>query len=138
MSSEIHQKSFGKYATLLALLGEKPALELMPDHREFSMVTGKVGSMDLKKVISSVETAAKRNELINPCIYREAHSLYHAIVEAAEGVSRGNLSGAEVMRTVGHSVSVGRGYPYEDQNEGEWLAVCFYGTIGAPIKVKEH
>src|SRR5699024_4753036 len=92
MSSEIHQKSFGKYATLLALLGEKSALELMPDHREFSMVTGKVGSMDLKKVISSVETAAKRNELINPGIYRETHALYHAIIEAAEGVTHGKLS----------------------------------------------
>ena len=138
MSSEIHQKSFGKYATLLALLGEKPALELMPDHREFSMVTGKVGSMDLKKVISSVETAAKRNELINPGIYRETHALYHAIIEAAEGVTRGKLSVGEVMRTVGLSFSVVRGYPYEDQNEGDWLAVCFYGTIGAPIKGKEH
>lgn len=138
MSSEIHQKAFGKYATLAALLGQKTALELMPEHEEFKVITGKVGSMDLKKVISSVETAAKRNELINPDIYRETHALYHAIIEAAEGVTRGKLSVGEVMRTVGLSFAVVRGCPYEDPNEGEWLAICFYGTIGAPIKGKEH
>ena len=72
MSNETHQKAFGKYATLSALLGEEAALELMPDHEEFSVITGKVGSMDLKKVISSVETAAKRNELINPDIMQSS------------------------------------------------------------------
>ncbi len=81
--------------------------------------------MDLKKVISSVETAAKRNQLIDGEMYRETHALYHAIIEAAEGVTRGKLSVGEVMRTVGLF-------------EGEWIAVCFYGTIGAPIKGKEH
>ncbi len=138
MSSEIQQKAFGKYATLAALLGQETALGLMPEHEGFKVIAGKVGSMDLKKVISSVETAAKRNELINPDIYRETHALYHAIIEAAEGVTRGKLSVGEVMRTVGLSFAVVRGHPYEDQNEGEWIAVCFYGTIGAPIKGKEH
>lgn len=132
------QGAFGKYATIIALTDQKTALKLLPDFKNFKVVTGKVGSMDLKKVISSVETAAKRGDLINADVYRETHALYHAIIEAIEGVTRGRLSVGEVMRTVGLSFSVVRGNPYGDASEGEWLAVCFYGTIGAPIKGKEH
>lgn len=51
---------------------------------------GKVGSMNMQKVISSVETAVKRNGLIEDGVYRETHALYHAILEALEGVTRGN------------------------------------------------
>lgn len=140
----VHEQSrqkdnaFGKYATLIALTDQKTALKLLPEFKGFQVTTGKVGSMDLKKVISSVETAAKRNGLINEAVYRESHALYHAIIEAIEGVTRGRLSVGEVMRTVGLSFSIVRGNPYEDSREGEWLAVCFYGTIGAPIKGKEH
>ncbi|MCG1010587.1 hut operon transcriptional regulator HutP [Salinicoccus sp. ID82-1] len=132
------QQAFGKYATLVALTDADTALGLMPEYKSFKVVTGKVGSMDLKKVISSVETAAKRNQLINGEVYRETHALYHAIIEAAEGVTRGKLSVGEVMRTVGLTFSVVRGRPYAEVDEGEWIAVCFYGTIGAPIKGKEH
>ncbi|TVT28046.1 hut operon transcriptional regulator HutP [Salinicoccus cyprini] len=132
------QQAFGKYATLVALTDAGTALGLMPEYKSFKVVTGKVGSMDLKKVISSVETAAKRNQLINGEVYRETHALYHAIIEAAEGVTRGKLSVGEVMRTVGLTFSVVRGRPYAEADEGEWIAVCFYGTIGAPIKGKEH
>lgn len=132
------RSAFGKYATIIALTDQKTALNLLPDFKHFKVVTGKVGSMDLKKVISSVETAAKRGNLINADVYRETHALYHAIIEAVEGVTRGRLSVGEVMRTVGLSFSIVRGNPYEDPSEGEWLAVCFYGTIGAPIKGKEH
>ncbi|GAB3068408.1 hut operon transcriptional regulator HutP [Salinicoccus sesuvii] len=132
------QQAFGKYAALVALTDADTAFGLMPEYKSFKVVTGKVGSMDLKKVISSVETAAKRNQLINGDIYRETHALYHAIIEAAEGVTRGKLSVGEVMRTVGLTFSVVRGRPYPETVEGEWIAVCFYGTIGAPIKGKEH
>ncbi|WP_020007136.1 hut operon transcriptional regulator HutP [Salinicoccus albus] len=138
MNSGTNQQAFGKFSALIALTGEKTALELMPEYQNFKVITGKVGSMDLKKVISSVETAAKRNEMIDGELYRETHALYHAIIEAAEGVTRGKLSVGEVMRTVGLAFSVVRGSPYGDPAEGEWIAVCFYGTIGAPIKGKEH
>lgn len=138
MSGLENQDSFGKYAALMALLGETEAQQLMPDYGHYKTVAGKVGSMDLKKVISAVETAAKRNGVINGDVYRETHALYHAIVEAAEGVTRGKLSVGEIMRTVGLSFSVVRGRAFKDHHEGEWIAVCFYGTIGAPIKGKEH
>ena len=129
---------FGKFATLVALTDKNTALGICPQFDSYKVVTGKVGSMELKKVISSVETAAKRGGLIHSDIYRETHALYHAIIEAAEGVTRGKLSVGDIMRTVGLSFSVVRGSPYTDKREGEWLAVCFYGTIGAPIKGKEH
>lgn len=129
---------FGKFATLVALTDQKTALGICPQFDSYKVVTGKVGSMELKKVISSVETAAKRGGLIHSDIYRETHALYHAIIEAAEGVTRGKLSVGDIMRTVGLSFSVVRGRPYTETREGEWLAVCFYGTIGAPIKGKEH
>ncbi|MHC0551373.1 hut operon transcriptional regulator HutP [Salinicoccus sp. CNSTN-B1] len=132
------QQSFGKYATLTALVNQETAQQLMPEYASFQVTTGKVGSMDLKKVISSVETAAKRNGIINGEVYRETHALYHAIIEAAEGVTRGKLSVGEIMRTVGLTFSIVRGRPYTEDAEGEWIAVCFYGTIGAPIKGKEH
>ncbi len=133
-----NQQAFGKFATIIALLGEDEARKLLPEFKDYTVVSGKVGTMDLKKVISSVETAAKRNAVIDEEKYRETHALYHAIIEAAEGVTRGKLSVGEIMRTVGLRFAVVRGRPYTDQNEGEWIAVCFYGTIGAPIRGKEH
>lgn len=129
---------FGKFASLVALTDENTARKLMPEFKAFRVITGKVGSMDLKKVIASVETAAKREALINDEIYRETHALYHAIVEAIQGVTRGDLAVGDIMRTVGLEFSVIRGKPYIGDNEGEWIAVCFYGTIGAPIRGKEH
>lgn len=134
----IQNNEIGKLAALVALTDERTALDIAPHLSGYEVVTGKVGSMELKKVIASVETAAKRGNLIDGDTYRETHALYHAIIEAAEGVTRGKLSVGDIMRTVGLSFSVVRGRPYEDAREGEWLAVCFYGTIGAPIKGKEH
>lgn len=137
MTQSTHRE-FGKFTTLVALTDEKTALGILPDFDSFKVMTGKVGSMDLSKVISSVETAAKRGGLIDGNIYRETHSLYHAILEALQGVTRGDLSVGEIMRTVGLRFAIVRGNPYDSDDEGEWLAVCFYGTIGAPIKGKEH
>ena len=40
-------------------------LSILPHFESFKVMTGKVGSMDLSKVIASVETAAKRGGIIN-------------------------------------------------------------------------
>ncbi|KAB7704692.1 hut operon transcriptional regulator HutP [Bacillus aerolatus] len=128
----------GKIATLLAMLDDN---EQSPFESLFSEVTfcrGKVGSMNMQKVISAVETAVKRQQLIDEDVYRETHALYHAILEALEGVTRGQLAIGEMMRTVGLRFAVVRGKPYKDKKEGEWIAVAFYGTIGAPVKGLEH
>src|SRR5699024_3029425 len=129
---------FGKFASLVALTDEDTARSLMPEFKSFRVITGKVGTMDLKKVIASVETAAKREGIINDEVYRETHALYHAIVEAIQGVTRGDLAVGDIMRTVGLEFSIIRGNPYVEDGEGEWIAVWFYGTIGAAIRGKEH
>ena len=129
---------FGKFASVVALTDEDTARSLMPEFKSFRVITVKVGTMDLKKVIASVETAAKREGIINDEVYRETHALYHAIVEAIQGVTRGDLAVGDIMRTVGLEFSIIRGKPYVEDGEGEWIAVCFYGTIGAPIRGKEH
>ena len=137
MTQSTHRE-FGKFTTLVALTDEKKALEILPQFSSFKVMTGKVGSMDLSKVISSVETAAKRGGIIDENVYRETHALYHAILEALQGVTRGDLSVGEIMRTVGLKFAIVRGNPYDVEAEGEWISICFYGTIGAPIKGKEH
>jgi hut operon positive regulatory protein len=130
--------AIGKTAILLAALTEEEMQLLNPALDHVSFCQGKVGSMNMQKVISAVETAAKRHELINPGYYRETHALYHAIMEGMEGVTRGHLAIGDMSRTVGLRFAVVRGKPFEDDGEGEWIAVAFYGTIGAPIKGSEH
>jgi hut operon positive regulator len=43
-----------------------------------------------------------------------------------------------VLRTVGLSFAILRGNPYENEQEGDWIAESLYGTIGAPVKGSEH
>ncbi|NDI34946.1 hut operon transcriptional regulator HutP [Chengkuizengella sediminis] len=123
----------GKHAMLLLLSEDKCN---MPD--SWKSCTGKVGTMDSQKIVAAIETAAKSNGIIDGDIYRETHALYHAIIEALHGITRGQLSIGSVLRTVGLRFSIVRGNPYEKQQEGEWIAVALYGTIGAPIKGLEH
>ncbi|CAA7600221.1 Hut operon regulatory protein HutP [Acididesulfobacillus acetoxydans] len=100
---------------------------------------GRVGAMDLMKVVAAVETAAKRNRLIDEEQYREVHALYHAIIEAIQGVGRGTMQFGEILRTVGLTFAVVRGPMFPQGAEpGDWIAVCLYGTIGAPRKGFEH
>jgi hut operon positive regulator len=99
---------------------------------------GKVGSMEAHKIVAAIETAAKHEQIIIPNLYRESHALYHAIIEALSGVTRGDNQIGTVLRTVGLTFSVVRGNPYKDPEEGDWLAVALYGTIGAPVKGLEH
>ncbi|GLY11681.1 hut operon transcriptional regulator HutP [Pseudobacillus badius] len=128
----------GKIATLLAMLSDEECRLFDELLDQVSFCQGKVGSMNTQKVISAVETAVKRHQLIEENRYRETHALYHAILEALEGVTRGQLAIGEMMRTVGLRFAVVRGKPYKEAGEGEWLAVAFYGTIGAPVKGLEH
>jgi hut operon positive regulatory protein len=132
------KRRIGKIAILFAMLNEQERAAFPKLFQEVQICEGKVGSMDMQKVISAVETAVKRSGLINEEIYRETHALYHAILEALEGVMRGQWAIGDMMRTVGLRFAVIRGNPYSNEAEGEWLAVAFYGTIGAPIKGLEH
>jgi hut operon positive regulator len=130
----------GRNAILLAMLEEEEEAEIIThlDALEWRYCKGKVGSMELQKIVSSIETAAKRNNVVNSELYREMHALYHAVIEAVQGVTRGQVELGDLMRTVGLRFAVVRGKPYENDEEGEWIAVALYGTIGAPIRGLEH
>lgn len=126
--------SIGRVAVLAALADDPGTIvEKAKDHR---ITTGRVGTMDLQKVIAAVETAARRHGLISG-EYAEEHALYHAIIEALHGVSRGQLLLGTVLRTVGLRFAVARG-PRLPRDATVWIAVAFYGTIGQPVKGNEH
>jgi len=125
----------GRTAMMLALTENEEALM---KNENVVWCVGKVGTMDAQKVVAAIETAAKQNGVINGALYREVHSLYHAILEAIQGVTRGHVQLGDVLRTVGLRFAVVRGKPYKNVNEGDWIAVALYGTIGAPIKGSEH
>ncbi|WP_439741221.1 hut operon transcriptional regulator HutP [Bacillus pseudomycoides] len=127
----------GRMAMLLALAdeNESPVLSIP---KGWKYCPGKVGSMNSQKVVAAMETAAKSNQVIDTDVYRETHALYHAIMEALYGVTRGQIQLADVLRTVGLRFAIVRGTPYDGKKEGEWVAVALYGTIGAPVKGSEH
>ncbi len=99
--------------------------------------TGKVGSMDLPKIIAAVETAARREGLLDSS-YRAHHAIYHATIDALQGLTRGPVELGNMLRTVGLRYAVVIGPRIANDGEGPWLAVAMYGTIGAPIKGHEH
>ncbi|WP_079527384.1 hut operon transcriptional regulator HutP [Halobacillus hunanensis] len=128
----------GKLAMLVVSLTPAELEPFTSQLKDVEYCQGRAGSMNMQKVIAAVETAAKRSQIISNELYRETHALYHAILEALEGVMRGQIGAGDMMRTVGLRFAIVRGSPYEQLDEGEWLAVAFYGTIGAPVKGLEH
>ncbi|WP_096186257.1 hut operon transcriptional regulator HutP [Evansella halocellulosilytica] len=137
----IPDKRIGRTAMHLALTGERsPDGDYIKKLNEDNLIfcQGKAGSMEINKVVAAIETAAKKNDIIRCDIYRETHALYHATMEGLNGITRGQFQLGTVLRSVGLNFAVVRGNPYTNENEGEWIAVAFYGTIGAPIKGKEH
>ncbi|MDF2645604.1 MULTISPECIES: hut operon transcriptional regulator HutP [unclassified Paenibacillus] len=132
----------GKLSMLLAVLRDHSWNEDVENElkeKGYRYVVGKVGAMDLNKVIAAIETTAKNNHIINKDIYHEVHALYHAIIEALQGVGRGMVQFGDILRTVGLTFSIVRGKLGESSEQsGEWIAVSIYGTIGAPKKGFEH
>ena len=160
----------GRTALLLATEerpGRERALREEAERLGFRVVTGRVGSMEAQKVVAAVEIACRREGLVRADAYREEHALYHAILEALQGVARGQVAFGSILRTVGLSFAVVRG-PRRAGTvagesgaaggagaadpagatdtagssgaaaDGQWLAVALYGTIGAPVKGWEH
>lgn len=132
----------GKLAILLAVLQEhewKKIVEQELHTRDFRYTIGRVGAMDMIKVIAAIETAAKNNNIIDSNSYREVHSLYHAIIETIQSIGRGIVQFGDILRTVGLTFAIVRGKMSGSvEHAGEWIAVCAYGTIGAPKKGFEH
>ncbi len=131
----------GKTAIMYALADGELELELQRAAAEkgYTLIKGRVGSMNTEKIFAAVETAALRENLIRKDHYRETHALYHATLDAFVGICRGQLGLGNMLRTVGLIFAVAKGPRSTDQREdGNWVAVVLYGTIGAPIKGYEH
>ncbi|RUS46205.1 hut operon transcriptional regulator HutP [Cohnella sp. AR92] len=142
-SESVSKFPVGKLAILLAVLQDhewRRTVERGLIAEGYRFTIGRVGAMDMMKVIAAIETAAKNNRIIDSESYREVHAVYHAIIEALQGVGRGEVQFGNILRTVGLTFSIVRGKfsggPVE--HEGDWIAVAIYGTIGAPKKGFEH
>lgn len=134
-------EQIGKTAIMFALAGEEMEEKLRQEAalRGFALIKGRVGSMNTEKIFAAVETAAQREGLLSQEHYREKHALYHATLEAFAGICRGQIGLGDMLRTVGLIFAVARGPRRTDQLEdGDWVAVVLYGTIGAPVKGYEH
>lgn len=135
-----HNITLGKMAVLLVLHDATAEQELrqVGNSLGWRIHKGRVGSMDSAKIFAAVETAAKREGLINEQ-YREEHALYHSILEAYSGICRGQTGLGNVMRSAGLLFSIVRGTRLPGStDDGEWVAVALYGSMGAPIKGYEH
>ncbi len=135
----VHYSSLGKTALLIAMAEGNEIEDYVSGAREkgFEVVAGKVGSMDVQKIIAAVETAAKRGGLTDES-YRSQHALYHAILDALQGLGRGPLQLGNILRTVGLRFAVVKGSRTREDSDDLWIAVSMYGMIGAPIKGHEH
>jgi len=134
-------ESIGRTAIVYAVTeGElEESLVLKAKANGYAVIKGKVGSMNTEKIFAAVEVAAQREGLIRKDYYRDTHALYHATLDAFNGICRGQLGLGNMLRTVGLIFTVVRGpRNVEQQEDGDWLAVVFYGTIGAPVKGYEH
>jgi hut operon positive regulator len=128
-------------AAMQVVLAEKPLRDELTLHlagQGYRIATGQVGSMNLDRVVAAIETAAKR-ESVTRADYPEEHSLYHAIIDALQGVGRGPMALGTILRTVGLRFSIVRGPRVPgDPSTGDWVAVAIYGQIGGPQKGNEH
>ncbi len=131
----------GKIAVMFALADEMQEKQI---HRQASengyvLIKGRVGSMNMEKIFAAVETAALRERIIREDSYRDKHAIYHAIMDALVGICRGQMGLGNMLRTVGLIFTVVSGpRSTEHKDDGKWVAVAMYGTIGAPIKGYEH
>lgn len=132
--------SIGKTALLLCISSESEEEMIRKTSilNGYKVVKGRVGSMDSAKIFAAVETAAKKECLINAS-YRDEHSLYHTVLEAYSGICRGQVGLGNILRTAGLTFSIVRGPRIlGDSSDGEWLAVALYGSMGAPVRGNEH
>ncbi len=136
----MEQLGIGKIAITLALSDKKTGNQLIKQYEEegYRLLRGQVGTMDVKKIYASIETAVYREDMIREN-YHEEHALYHAVSEALSGYCRGDIALDSVLRTTGLSFAVIRGeLAVGESSGGDWIAVVLYGFIGSPRRGFEH
>lgn len=135
----MNKRGIGKIALLLAIDdGDMENLKEYYEKKNYVIYKGQAGSMDAKKIVAAIETAASREDIIREN-YHEEHALYHAIIEALSGYCRGQVMLGEVLRSAGLTFTIVRGTLIEDEpSSGNWIAVVLYGQIGSPRRGFEH
>lgn len=135
----MEKKGIGKIALMLALTsGDIENMKKYYETKNYVILKGHAGSMDPKKIVAAIETAASREDIIREN-YHEEHALYHAIIEALSGYCRGQVMLGEVLRSAGLTFTIARGTLIEDnRSSGNWIAVVLYGQIGSPRRGFEH
>ncbi|MDD2496043.1 MAG: HutP family protein [Tissierellia bacterium] len=135
----MEKRGIGKIAITLAIKsGDIDKLRAYYESKNYVIFKSQVGSMDAKKIVAAIETAALREDIIREN-YHEEHAIYHAIIEALSGYCRGQVMLGEVLRSAGLTFTIVRGYLIEDDpSSGNWIAVVLYGQIGSPRKGFEH
>jgi hut operon positive regulator len=135
----MNKRGIGKIALLLAMDdGDMENLMEFYEKKNYVIYRGQAGSMDAKKIVAAIETAASREDIIREN-YHEEHALYHAIIEALSGYCRGQVMLGEVLRSAGLTFTIVRGTLIEDDpSSGNWIAVVLYGQIGSPRRGFEH
>ena len=135
----MEKQGIGKIALLLAITsGDDEKLKKYYENKNYIVYRGQAGSMDSKKIIASIETAAYRENIISEN-YHEEHALYHAIIEALSGYCRGQVVLGEVLRSAGLTFTIVKGSLIDgDESSGNWIAVVLYGQIGSPRRGFEH
>jgi len=134
----MEKRGIGKIALLMALSEDFDSLRKHYENKGYVIFKGQAGSMDAKKIVAAIETAASREDIIREN-YHEEHALYHAIIEALSGYCRGQVMLGEVLRSAGLTFTIVRGILVEDEpSSGNWIAVVLYGQIGSPRKGFEH
>ena len=98
--------SIGKTALLICISSEseEEMLRKTSSLNGYKVLKGRVGSMDSAKIFAAIETAAKKECLINAS-YREEHSLYHTVLEAYSSTCRGQVGLGNVLRTAESAIS---------------------------------
>ncbi|MDF2949831.1 MAG: hutP 2 [Sedimentibacter sp.] len=134
----MEKRGIGKIALLMSLSEDFDSLRKHYEDKGYVIYKGQAGSMDAKKIVAAIETAASREDIIREN-YHEEHALYHAIIEALSGYCRGQVMLGEVLRSAGLTFTIVRGILVEDEpSSGNWIAVVLYGQIGSPRKGFEH
>ena len=134
----MEKRGIGKIALLIALSDDMNELKTHYENKNYVIYKGQAGSMDAKKIVAAIETAASREDIIREN-YHEEHALYHAIIEALSGYCRGQVMLGEVLRSAGLTFTIVRGTLIQDEpSSGNWIAVVLYGNIGSPRKGFEH
>ena len=112
----MEKRGIGKIALRLALTsGDTEKIKKYLESKNYIIYKGQAGSMDPKKIVAAIETAAIREDIIKEN-YHEEHAIYHAIIEALSGYCRGQVMLGEVLRSAGLTFTIVRGKLIEDDN----------------------